>query len=73
MAAYAEITKDLTFTLDVEEEDAAGINLSITPEAAWNVAGRENLFPSATSGSRPRRRPGETSGATSKAEDGSLP
>ena len=45
MAAYAEITKDLTFTLYVEEEDATGISLSITPEAAWNVAGRENLFP----------------------------
>lgn len=44
MAAYAEITKDLTFTLDVEEEDATGISLSITPEAARNVAGRENLF-----------------------------
>ena len=44
MAAYTEITKDLTFTLDVEEEDATGISLSITPEAAWNVAGRENLF-----------------------------
>ena len=45
MAAYAKITEDLTFTLDVEEDDAAGINLSITPESAWNVAGRENLFP----------------------------
>mgnify|MGYP000655377454 CR=1 FL=1 len=45
MAAYAAITEDLTFTLDVEEDDAAGINLSITPESAWNVAGRENLFP----------------------------
>ena len=45
MAAYAEITKDLTFTLYVEEEDATGISLSITPEAARNVAGRENLFP----------------------------
>ena len=44
MAAYTEITKDLTFTLDVEEEDATGISLSITPEAARNVAGRENLF-----------------------------
>ena len=44
MAAYAEITKDLTFTLDVEEEDATGISLSITPEAARNVAGQENLF-----------------------------
>ena len=29
----------------MEEEDATGISLSITPEAAWNVAGRENLFP----------------------------
>lgn len=45
MAAYAEITKDLTFTLYVEEEDATGISLSITPEAARNVAGQENLFP----------------------------
>lgn len=45
MEAYAAITEDLTFTLDVEEDDAAGINLSITPESAWNVAGRENLFP----------------------------
>lgn len=45
MAAYAAITEDLTFTLDVEEDDAAGINLSITPESAWNVAGQENLFP----------------------------
>ena len=44
MAAYAEITKDLTFTLYVEEEDATGISLSITPEAARNVAGQENLF-----------------------------
>ncbi len=72
MAAYAEITKDpMTFTL--EEEDATGISLSITPEAARNVAGRENLFSIGYQGSRPRRRPGETSGATSKAEDGSLP
>ena len=45
MAAYAEITEDLTFTLVVEDDDAAGINLSITPKSAWNVAGRENLFP----------------------------
>ena len=45
MAAYAAITEDPTFTLDVEEDEAAGINLPITPESAWNVAGQENLFP----------------------------
>ena len=45
MAAYAAITKDLTFTLDVTTEDAEPLTLSITPESAWNVAGRENLFP----------------------------
>ena len=61
MAAYAEITKDLTFTLDVEEEDATGISLSITPEAARNVAGRENLF-SIGYHSPPRIRPRPTPG-----------
>lgn len=45
MAAYAAITKDLTFILDVTAEDAEPLTLSITPESAWNVAGRENLFP----------------------------
>ena len=45
MEAYAAITKDLTFTLDVTAEDAEPLTLSITPESAWNVAGRENLFP----------------------------
>ena len=45
MEAYAAITKDLTFTLDVTAEDAEPLTLSITPESAWNVAGLENLFP----------------------------
>ena len=45
MEAYAAITKDLTFTLDVTAEDAEPLTLSITPESAWNVAGQENLFP----------------------------
>ena len=45
MAAYAEITERLTFTLYVEEGDGTGLNLSITPENAWTVEGRENLFP----------------------------
>ena len=45
MAAYAAITKDLTFTLDVTTEDAEPLSLSITPASAWNVEGRENLFP----------------------------
>ena len=53
MAAYAAITEDLTFTLDILDvdildaaaEDAEFLTLSITPESAWNVAGRENLFP----------------------------
>lgn len=47
MEAYAEITKDLTFTLDILDvtaEDAEPLTLSITPESAWNVAGQENLF-----------------------------
>ena len=44
MEAYAAITKDLTFTLDVTAEDAEPLTLSITPESAWNVAGQENLF-----------------------------
>ena len=42
---YAKITEDLTFTLYVEEGSGAGRELSITPENAWNVKGRENLFP----------------------------
>ena len=42
---YAKITEDLTFTLYVEEGSGAGRELSITPENAWNVEGRENLFP----------------------------
>ena len=45
MAAYAKITENLTFFLDVEQDDATGITLSITPESAWNVEGQENLFP----------------------------
>ena len=45
MEAYAEITKDLTFSLRVEEADAKGIRLSITLENAWNVERREDLFP----------------------------
>lgn len=48
MEAYAAITKDLTFTLDILDaaaEDAEFLTFSITPESAWNVAGRENLFP----------------------------
>lgn len=45
MEAYAKITETLTFTLYVEEGDGMGWNLSITPENAWNVEGRENLFP----------------------------
>ena len=44
VAAYAKITQSLTFTLYVEEGSGAGWDLSITPENAWNVAGRENLF-----------------------------
>ena len=45
VAAYAKITQSLTFTLYVEEGSGAGWDLSITPENAWNVEGRENLFP----------------------------
>ena len=48
MEAYAAITKDLTFTLDILDaaaEDAEVLTFSITPESAWNVAGQENLFP----------------------------
>ena len=45
MEAYAKITESLTFTLYVEEGSGAGWDLSITPENAWNVEGRENLFP----------------------------
>ena len=45
MEAYAKITQSLTFTLYVEEGSGAGWDLSITPENAWNVEGRENLFP----------------------------
>lgn len=48
MEAYAAITKDLTFTLDILDaaaEDAEFLTFSITTESAWNVAGRENLFP----------------------------
>ena len=37
--------KDLTFSLRVEEADAKGIRLSTTPENAWKVEGREDLFP----------------------------
>ena len=58
MAAYAEITKDLTFTLDVEEEDAqASASPSPRrPPGTWRDG--RTCSPSATSGSRPRRRPG---------------
>lgn len=42
---YAKITEGLAFTLYVEEGSGAGRELSITPENAWNVEGRENLFP----------------------------
>ena len=42
---YAKITEGLAFTLYVEEGSGAGRELSITPENAWNVKGRENLFP----------------------------
>lgn len=48
MEAYAAITKDLTFTLDILDaaaEDAEFLTFSITTESAWNVAGREDLFP----------------------------
>ena len=45
MEAYAKITEELTFTLNVWWDEEESITLSITPETAWNVEGRENLFP----------------------------
>ena len=42
--AYAAITEDLTFLVSVEEADGTVTTLDITPDNAWNVAGRENLF-----------------------------
>ena len=45
MEAYAKITEELIFTLNVWWDEEESITLSITPETAWNVEGRENLFP----------------------------
>ena len=42
--AYAAITEDLTFLVSVEEADGTVTTLDITPDNAWNVEGRENLF-----------------------------
>lgn len=42
--AYAAMTEDLTFLVSVEEADGTVTTLDITPDNAWNVAGRENLF-----------------------------
>lgn len=44
-AAYAAITADLTFAVEVEEEDSTVTILDVTPDNAWNAAGMENLFP----------------------------
>lgn len=42
--AYAAITEDLTCLVSVEEADGTVTTLDITPDNAWNMAGRENLF-----------------------------
>ena len=73
MEAYAAITKDLTFTLDVTAEDAEPLTLSITPESAWNVAGWRTCSPTATSGSRPRPAPLACSGPIWRTEDCASP
>ena len=65
--------KDLTFSLRVEEADAKGIRLSTTPENAWKVEGREDLFPYCYQWETASAEAWGNSGATSKADDGSLP
>ena len=65
--------KDLTFSLRVEEADAKGIRLSITLENAWNVERREDLFPYCYQWETASAEAWGNSGATSKADDGSLP
>lgn len=44
-AVYAAIAEDLTFTMTVEEADGTVTELDIVPDNAWNVKGRENIFP----------------------------
>lgn len=41
---YTAIAGDLTFTVEVEEADGTVTALDITPENAWNVAGREGCL-----------------------------
>lgn len=43
-AAYAEIARDKTFTVTVEETDGTLTALDITPENAWNVEGPAHLL-----------------------------
>lgn len=41
---YTDIAGELAFTVEIEEPDGTVTTLDITPENAWNVAGREGYF-----------------------------